>query len=277
MRLGISTSLSGLNPEKWAKKLVSLGCGSAVFPVDSTADDSLIDEYVKQAKLHDIVIAEVGIWRNAISPDSNEAQRNLEYSINQLKLADRIGAVCCVNVAGAAAGQRWDGGCRENFTQYAWDKTVDMIQTVIKEANPQNTYFSIESMPWMIPTGPQEYMKLIEAVGSDRFAAHLDIINMINTPQRYFFSSDFLKETFNVLGPYIKSCHLKDIKLLDDYTFQLRECSCGEGSFDFVEYMNLATKLSPDMPMIIEHLADDSAYEKSMEYVLKCYESGKIL
>lgn len=277
MRLGISTSLSGLNPHEWAEKLVSLGCGSAVFPVDSTADDILIDEYVKEAKAHDIVIAEVGIWRNAISPDANEAKKNLEYSINQLKLADRVGAVCCVNVAGAVAGPRWDGGVKENFTQYAFDKTVDMIKTVIAEANPKNTYFSIESMPWMIPTGPQEYMKLIEAVNSDKFVAHLDIINMINCPERYFFSSDFLKETFNILGPYIKSCHLKDIKLLDDYTFQLKECACGEGTFDFVEYMNLATELNKDMPMIIEHLADDNAYEKSIEYVLNCYKEGKII
>lgn len=273
MRLGISTSLNGLTPKQWADKLVSLGCKSVVFPVDSNADSSLIDEYVAEAKSHDLLIAEVGIWRNAISEDPAEAKKNMDYSIEQLKLADRVGAVCCVNVAGALGGPRWDGGYKENFSQYAFDKTVRMIQEIIDTAKPQNTFFSIESMPWMIPTSPQEYLKLIEAVQRDRFAAHLDIINMINCPERYFFADNFLKECFDLLGQHIVSCHLKDIRLLDDFTFQLKECACGEGTFNFVKYMQLATELNPDMPMIIEHLKNDNEYEESISFVLSSYNS----
>lgn len=272
MRLGISTSLYGLNPQQWAAKLDALGCKSVVFPVDYTADLALIDEYVKEAKAHDLMIAEVGIWRNAISLNADEAKKNLEYSIEQLKLADYIGARCCVNVAGAL-GPRWDGGYKENFSEVAFEKTVSMIQTIIDTVNPVNTYFSIESMPWMIPSGPEEYLKLIKAVNRDRFAAHLDIINMINSCERYFFSEEFLDKCFELLGPYIQSCHLKDIKLLDDYTFQLKECACGEGTFNFVRYMQLASALDADMPMIIEHLKDDSAYEESVSYVLNRYQN----
>lgn len=265
MRLGISTSLNGLTPHEWATKLVALGCKSVVFPVDCRADDALIDEYVKEAREHDLLIAEVGIWRNALN-----SSENLQYSIDQLKLADRIGAVCCVNVAGSM-GPRWDGGYASNFSKEAFDKTVKMIQTVIDSANPKNTYFSIESMPWMIPTSPEEYLELIKAVDRERFAVHLDIINMINCPDRYFFADKFLKHTFDLLGSRIVSCHLKDIKLLEDFTFQLRECACGEGTFPYIDYMKMATALNPDMPMIIEHLKDDSAYEESITYVLNEY------
>lgn len=81
MRLGISTSLEGLSPKEWGSKLSSLGCKSVVFPVDYTADDKLIDEYVTVAKENDLKIAEVGIWRNAISEDPAEAEKNMEYSI----------------------------------------------------------------------------------------------------------------------------------------------------------------------------------------------------
>lgn len=272
MRLGISTSLSGLNPEEWAKTLVKLGCRSVVFPVDCDADPSVIQEYADQAAANGLMIAEVGIWRNAISEDTAEAAKNLDYSVRQLILADRIGAKCCVNVAGAV-GKRWDGGYRENFGKYAMDKTIAMIQKVIDEAKPVNTYFSIESMPWMIPTGPQEYLQLLRDVDRDRFAAHLDIINMINNPQRYFFSDEFIDECFEILGPYIKSCHLKDIRLLDDYTFQLKECACGEGSFNYVKYMRAADKINPDMPMIIEHLKNDNEYAESVGKVLTDYNS----
>ena len=114
------------------------------------------------------------------------------------------------------------------------------------------------------------YIVMMSANALNQIAG-LDIINMINSADRYFFSDQFLQETFYILGNTIKSCHLKDIRLLDDYTFQLKECACGEGTFNFVKYMDLATKLDPDMPMIIEHLKSDDAYEESVGYVLSAY------
>lgn len=266
MRLGVSSSLCVNSAEEWAKAQTKLGCKSVVFPLDCNADDTLIDEYVKAAQDNDLMIAEVGIWRNAIAVDEQERKANLDYSIRQLALADRIGAKCCVNVAGSN-GPRWDGGYRENFSRDLWDKTVKMTQAVIDEVKPKNTYFTLESMPWMIPTGPKEYLKLMEDIDRDRFSVHLDIVNMINNPERYFFSTEFLEETFDLLGDQIKSCHLKDILLLEDYTFQLRESACGEGTLDIVRYAELATQYNPDMPMIIEHLDTNEAYEKSFKYV----------
>lgn len=268
MRLGISTSLSGLSPEKWAKKLSEAGLKSVVFPVDCTAPDSLIDEYVKAASEADLTIAEVGIWRNAISPDEKTAKDNLEYSIKQLLLADRINACCCVNVTGST-GERWDGGYKENYSKETWDKVVKMVKTIIDEARPKNTFLTMEPMPWMIPDGPDMYLNLLEDVCRERFAVHMDIINMINSPERFFFHEEFLEEVFEKLGGKIKSCHLKDICLLPEYTFRLKECAPGEGTFNFEKYVELANSKNPQMPMIIEHLKDDEAYFKSVEYMLK--------
>ena len=269
MRLGVSSSMGAVNAGEWAKINRELGLKTVVFPLDSTAPESQINEYVKAAKENDLTIAEVGIWRNAIARDAKEAKENLEYSIRQLLLADRIKARCAVNVAGAYTGERWDGPHRDNFSKECFEKTVKMIQTVIDEAKPENTYMTIEPMPWMLPTGPKEYLKLIDAVERDRFAVHMDIINMINSAERYFYSTEFLEECFELLGDKIKSCHLKDITLLQDFTFQLKECACGEGSFNIERYAELASNLDPDMPMIIEHLKADSQYLESVSYVRK--------
>jgi len=268
MRLGISTSLNKWDANKWAETMVELGLKSVVFPLNCEADEKTIEEYVKAAKDNDLVIAEVGIWRNAISLNEEEREANIRYSIEQLKLADRIGARCCVNVVGST-GERWDGGYKENFTHETWERIVSTIQTIIDEAKPVNTYFTMEPMPWMVPTSPEEYVKLIEAVNRDRFAVHMDIINMINCPERYFFAEEFLDRTFELLGDKIKSCHLKDIKLLDGYTFQLKECGCGEGTFNLEHYAELASKADPNMPMIIEHLSSDEEYVESVAYVQK--------
>lgn len=266
MRLGISSSLNQANAKEWAKSMVELGCKSVVFPLNSSASDELISEYTDEAKKSDLLIAEVGVWRNAIANSQEEALRNMEYSINQMRLADRIGARCCVNVAGSC-GPRWDGGYKENFSKEMWKKTVKMIQTVIDEAKPVNSFFTMEPMPWMVPTGPEEYLNLIEDVARDQFAVHMDIINMVNCPDRYFFQEEFLDKTFNLLGDKIKSCHIKDVQLLDGFTFQLKECACGEGSFNLERYASLANEYDKNMPMIIEHLSSDDEYRSSIAYV----------
>lgn len=268
MRLGISKGLKHSTAVEWAEAQVALGCRSVVFPLNCEAPRELVDEYAAEAKKHDLLIAEVGIWRNAIAADEAERKANLEYSIGQLRLADYIGARCCVNVAGAC-GARWDGGYRENFSKEMRDRTVGMIRTIIDEAAPSDTYFTLEPMPWMIPTSPEDYLRLMEEVDRDRFAVHMDIINMINAPDRYFFAGEFLEKTFSLLGDRIRSCHLKDVQLKQEYTFQLRECACGEGSFPLEKYAELAHKANPDMPMIIEHLGSDEEYAASMEYVKK--------
>jgi len=266
MRLGISSALENKDAKSWAASMVELGLKSVVFPLDSTAPDELIDEYVKEAAANDLMIAEVGIWRNAISRNEEERVRFMDYSVAQLKLADRIGARCCVNVAGSA-GEVWDGGYKENFTKETWDKTVKMIQEVIDRAAPTKTYFTIEPMPWMFPSSPEQYVKLIEDVNRDRFAVHMDIINMITSPDRYFFNMPFTTKCFELLGDKIKSCHMKDVKLLPGYTFQLKECGPLEGTYNLKHYINLANRIDPDMPMIIEHLNDNEAYRRSVAAV----------
>ena len=70
------------------------------------------------------------------------------------------GAACCVNVVGTPYGPRWDGGYRDNFSRELWEMAVKMIRQVIDTARPQHTKFCIESMPWMIPSSPDEYLRL---------------------------------------------------------------------------------------------------------------------
>ena len=268
MRLGISGALEHESVAEWAKKQSKLGCKSIVFPISCNESDELIDEYVKAARENDLMIAEVGIWRNALFGSEDEVKKNLDYCVNQLRLADYIGARCCVNVAGAI-GSRWDGGYKENFSKETYEKIVKMVRYIIDTADVKNTYFTLEPMPWMIPTGPDEYLRLLEDVDRDRFAVHLDGINMINSSQRYFAMEEFIDECFEKLGKYIKSCHIKDIHLCDEYTLMLRECAPGMGEFPLKYYMEKIDKLDENMPIILEHLNSDEDYYKYFDYIKK--------
>ena len=267
MILGLSSPLTHKSPEEWAKRMFDLGATAINFPIDCTQPKETILAYKAAADKYNLTIAEVGVWRNTLAADPAERRKWIDYAIAQLKMADEIGAISCVNVAGTPCGPRWDGGYRDNFSKEIWDQTVKMIQEIIDTAKPKHAKYSIESMPWMVPSGPDEYVKLIKAVDRPEFGAHLDVVNMITSPQRYFFNDDFLRECFDKLKGQIHSCHLKDIRLKEEYTFQLEECACGKGTLDLELFAELATKENPKMPMIIEHLHTDEEYLESLAYV----------
>ncbi len=266
MRLGTSSPLNHNSPEEWAEKQVKLGCATVNFPLNCNDDEKKIIAYKEAADKAGLSIAEVGIWRNALTGKPENVRANLDYCVKQLQLADFLGARCAVNVAGAF-GPRWDGGYKENFSDEAWKKTVSMVQEIIDRAQVKSTYFTLEPMPWMIPTGPQEYLRLIEAVDRDRFAIHMDIINMINSADRYFNAEDFIDECFSLLGKQIKSCHIKDVHLAEQYTLRLEECGPGDGEFPLRHYVEKINETDPDMPVILEHLNTDEDYLKYLKYL----------
>nr|MCR5127997.1 sugar phosphate isomerase/epimerase [Lachnospiraceae bacterium] len=156
---------------------------------------------------------------------------------------------------------------RENYTQEAWKQTVAMVREIIDRADVKNTYFSLEPMPWMIPTGPKEYRKLLELVERDRFAVHMDIINMINSADRYFHPEEFTDECAELLGSRIRSCHIKDVHLDSRYTLRLEECGPGDGEFPLRHYVSAMHAIDPDMPVILEHLQTDEEYRKYLGYL----------
>lgn len=267
MYLGISSSLEHGSPEEWANKHKALGLKAVVFPVCCDDGEETIMAYKKAADEAGLTIAEVGVWRNTLAAAPDERKRWIAYAIRQLRMADAIGAACCVNVVGTPYGARWDGGYRDNFSKELWDMAVGMIRQVIDAVRPVHAKFCIESMPWMIPSSPDEYLRLIEDVDRAEFGTHLDVVNMITSPRRYFYNDDFLEECFQKLHGTIVSCHLKDILLKQEYTFQLQECACGEGTLDIERYARLANAEDNRMPMIIEHLTTDEEYEASVRYV----------
>lgn len=266
MRLGTSSPLAHSSSKEWAQNQDKLGCRSVVFPLSADDPEERIQEYVNAAKASDLMIAEVGIWRNALSLDPEDRKIQRDYCVRQLQLADRIGARCAVNVAGAF-GPRWDGHYKENFSKETRTEIVRMVQDIIDSAEITNTYFTLEPMPWMVPTGPEDYVRLIEEVDRERFAVHMDIINMTNSLDRYYNAETFVDRCVELLGNKIRSCHIKDVHLKEEYTFQLEECAPGQGEYPLRYYVEKMNGIDKDMPIILEHLNTDEEYIRYMNYL----------
>ena len=268
MRLGISMTLQHKTPEEWAARHRALGLRACVLP---TADPETVSAYAEAAARHDIVVAEVGAWSNPLSPDPAVRARDLAYCKAQLALAEAAGARCCVNIAGAR-GPVWDGGYAENYSAATRSLLVSTVREIVDAVRPVRTCYALEPMPFMHPWSPEDCLSLLREIDRPGFGVHLDPVNLVSSAELYFRTGELLERCFRLLGPYIRSCHLKDVTLEHGGTLLLREVPCYEGGFDLDRYLLLAQKCDPDMPMILEHLPDEAAYLASLGRVRSALE-----
>ncbi|HOQ01252.1 MAG TPA: sugar phosphate isomerase/epimerase family protein [Acetivibrio clariflavus] len=266
MRIGGAIERPYNNPEEWYQLVKELGYRAVLAPVDYTASKEEKQAYLECAKQHDIVIGEVGVWRNIIAIDDKERKEAMEYCKKQLELAEELGANCCVNVTGSR-GEIWDGFYAENYSKDTYALIVDSIREAIDAVKPKRTFYTIETMPWMAPDSPDEYLQLIRDVDREAFGVHLDYVNMINCPKRYLFCDDFIEECFKKLGPYIKSIHGKDVIMENAYTTIIRETMPGKGIVNYQKVAKLCEELGPDTTLFVEHLPDFETYKKAASYV----------
>lgn len=266
MRLGLNYVPAHSTPEEWAEKLRKKGVRAASFPVRYTAPTGLIDAYVKEAKARDILIAEVGIWNSPNHPDRQTAQEALAVCEEQLRLAEYVGARCCVNVSGAA-GPVWHGCYRENYLEDTYRRNIEIVRYLCDRVKPVRTYYTLEVMQWMLPDSPEQYRKFLNDVERERFAVHMDAVNFINSPYRYTHQEEVMDEAFRLLGGKIRSCHLKDCILEPGITVSMKEVPGGEGRFQIPYLLKKAAELDPDTPVLLEHLSSEEEYDRVFAYV----------
>ncbi len=268
MRLGINGDLGHKNPEEWVLLIRKYGVRTAVAPMTKDDPMEIRNEYLSWAQKEDIVIGEVGVWKNVLDPDQKRRTAAIAYAKEQLAFADEIGARCCVNITGAA-GEVWDGYYPENYTGAFWEQMIDVTREIIDAVKPRRTYYTLEPMYWMHPDSPDDYLQILKCVDRERFGVHMDYANMINSFEKYHNCELFIEECFQKLGPYIKSVHAKDVILKPIPPVTIHETLPGTGRVNFRQVFDLADKLDRDMPVFTEHLSSLEEYEKALIYMKK--------
>jgi sugar phosphate isomerase/epimerase len=266
MRLGGPLFTSYQDPEGWVAAVRQWDYRAAPCPVGSDADSDTIRAYERAAQAADIVIAEVGAWSNPLSPDAEERRTALDKNVTGLALADEIGARCCVNISGSR-GARWDGPHADNLTPETFDMIVEVVREIVDAVQPRRAFYTLETMPWMYPDSADSYLDLLRAIDRSQVAVHLDPVNIVCSPQRYYGNAALLRECFAKLGPWIVSCHAKDILLRDRLTVHLDEVGPGQGALDYAVYLRELDNLHPDVPLILEHMRTADEYRAGAAYV----------
>ncbi len=247
------------SPEKWIEAVKSAGYRAAYCPLKPEDDIQTIRAYEQAAEKAGIVIAETGAWSNPMNKNEEERKKAIEKCINELELADNIGARCCVNIVGSR-GDVWDGHDPQNFTDETFEMIVETTRMIIDAVKPKRTFYTLESMPWMFPDTTDNYLRLYKAIDRKGFGVHFDPVNMINSPYKYYENGELIKEFFQKLGPHIKSCHAKDITMHQKLTLHLDEVVIGEGNLNYDVYLTELANLPNEIPLMLEHLNTQEEY-----------------
>lgn len=249
------------DPFAFARAHAAFGYGAAYLPQSLTpADSTLLADWEKAFAAEDVVLAEIGIWRNLSDPDPAARKANMDFAAEKLAVADAVGARCAVTYIGTRSkNAEYFRSGPENFTDEAFEEAVETCRELIDRVKPTRTRFALEMMQYSLPDSVDGYLDLIRAVDRPAFAAHLDPVNLVMSPRTYWSTGALIAECFAKLGPWIASCHAKDVvNVHHTASLEFAECQIGEGVLDYRTYLTELARMPSDIPLMLEHLEGEA-------------------
>jgi sugar phosphate isomerase/epimerase len=268
IRLGGPSFAKTDDPEALALAHRKLGYSAAYCPNVALSDSDKIRAFRDAFAKHDVVIAEVGRWCNLLDADPGKRRKNLQTVTDGLALAEAIGARCCVDIAGSFSETSWFGPHPDNLSPRHFDAIVENARKIIDAVKPKRARFTYEMMGWSLPDSPESCVKVVKAVDRPAFGVHVDICNLINSPDKFYHNTALLNQCFDKLGRWIVSCHAKDLAWEVEMNVHFREVVPGKGSLDYTTYLRRLAQLPQAPPLMLEHLASAEEYTSGREYIL---------
>ena len=267
VRLGGPIFRKSDDPAELAREHRKLGYSAAYCPDVSLRDTAKIKAIADACAAENVIIAEVGAWKNIQDPDPALRKANLQYVTDRLALAEAVGARCCVDITGSYNAKVWYGPHPGNLSQQFFDESVENARKIIDAVKPQRAKFAFEMMGWNLPDSADAYLKLLKAIDRKAFAVHVDVCNVINNPQRFYDNAAVTKEIFQKLGKWVVSCHAKDLEWQPEMNVHFVEVIPGRGSIDYKAYLTAVASLPQETPLMLEHLKSAAEYEQGAKYI----------
>jgi len=233
-------------------------------------DPAKRQEYKQAYAEADIVLAEYGAYCiNILDTNPTLRQQNIDEICRRLAYADEMGAGCCVIHGGTVETGDWGNANPLNMSEKSFAESVATVQGILDRVNPTATKLVMETESYLLPDGPEVYLRLIEAIDRPGFAVHLDPINITSSPWRFYNNALFIKQCFAQLGPWIVSCHAKDMNMPPKHaTVRIDETFIGDGVLDYATYLIEIEKLRPAPTLMIEHL-NESQLIQGLKFIFK--------
>ncbi len=274
IRLGGPVFDAPQDPEGLALAHRKLGYRAAYCPGVGLNDTDRIRDIAAAFAKHDVVIAEVGRWCNLLDADPAKRAANLADGDRRagpgrgrrrplLRRHRRL--VQPQQLVRPAPGEPLAAVLRRRGGERPEDHRR-------REAEAGEVLLRGDGLG--LPDSPDAYLKMIKAVDRPAFGVHLDPCNLINSPEQFYRNTALLNECFDKLGPWIVSCHAKDLTWDVEMNVHFREVCIGAGALDYATYLKRLAALPGDVPLMIEHMKDAAEYDKSRRHLFEV--GGKI-
>lgn len=214
-----------------------------------------------------VLLAEVGGWRNMLHPDAAEARRERQRMAECLAIADEVDARCAITCIGSPGGSGQGSHDAFNFTADAFAAAVDNARWLIDTVKPKRTRFVYEIYPFSVADTPANIRRLLDAVDRPQFAAHMDLVNLVNCPRLYYENAALARESARLFGDRIVSAHAKDLAMQEEVSVIMHEVRPGCGAIDYRTYLRVLHELPQVVPLMLEHLSTQQDYDLGADYI----------
>ncbi len=247
---------------------VKRGYRAAYTPSVRLADRDRLAEIRDEFAAQDVTLAEVQCWNNLLDPDEDVRKANREAVVEALAVADEVGAVCAIDTVGSYARESLNHHNPRNFSEDAFDAAVEMARYFLDTVQPSKSYFTYEVLAMHIVDDPEVVERLVQAVDRDRFGVHLDLVNLISCPRKYWDNGALMEECVRRFGPHIVAAHAKDVYMEDNCdTVRISEVRPGLGNIDYQTYLRCLDELPQTVTLMLEHLSTEEEYRAAHEYI----------
>ncbi len=188
-----------------------------------------------------VEIHSLGVYTNLIHPEESERKANLAYFEAMMNVARAMGIPTLVTEAGHYHSGKPAPKVEYHFQENVWKQMVATAKQLAQLADRHNVTVVFEPFYRGFLASAKRTRLFLEAVGSPRIRALLDPANLLELND--------LEEMFGQLGPWIDCLHAKDRKLHVD-----RGVPAGQGDLDYVKFVTLAAKHTPNAPLILEYV-----------------------
>ena len=212
-----------------------------------------------------VLVAEGGAYVNLTSEDPVQRKSEIDRLIEMYRIAPAAGARCVATTPGSCDPRGHNHPHPDNWTDVGWRRLVEAIGSVLDAVEPNGAHFCIE--PWPITTVayPADVTRLLSDVGSERLSILFDPANFV-TRENYYRTGDVIKESLDLFGDRIVCCHLKDVLW---ERLSMHEVVVGTGGFDVAAFLEAIEPIGDGMPVLFEHLKEESEYQQCRDYVLQ--------
>ncbi|HIQ23371.1 MAG TPA: sugar phosphate isomerase/epimerase [Planctomycetes bacterium] len=197
-------------------------------------------------------IHSMGVYTNLIHPDAGERQANLAYFEGMMRVGREMGVRRFVTESGYYEPPK-PSRLSYHFREAVWKQMLTTVGRLAEVAERYQATVLLEPFFGDFLTTAKRTRVFLEEINSPRIRALLDPANLLEVND--------LEEMFGQLGPWIDCLHAKDRKLHGD-----RGVAAGQGDLDYVRFVQLIARHTPQAPVILEYVGPDN-YRQALEHL----------